>query len=79
MKIIFLILISSLMAVYIWLAFPPMIKGKQFGDLTVNVLIILLCLYSLPSFIWGIALPDIGDILSRLLRVPVRFIYRPWL
>ncbi|MDD4658606.1 MAG: hypothetical protein PHW26_06175 [Eubacteriales bacterium] len=79
MKTVFLILLLGLMAVYIWLAFPPMIRGKQFGDLAVNVLLILLCLYSLPSFIWGIVLPDMGSILSRLLRVPVRFLYRPWL
>ena len=79
METVYLVLVLGLMTLYIRRTFPPMVKGKQFGDLTVNVLLILLCLYSLPNFIWGIALPDLAGLLSGLLRVPVRFLYRPWL
>lgn len=74
-----LIVFLALVAVYAWQTFPGMIQAKQWGDLAVNCGIIALCLYSLPCFIYGMSMPDLASILSGLLRLPVQFIYGPWM
>lgn len=79
MEIIALILLLALIVGYIWLTFPGMVRKQQFGDLVVNTFLIAVSLYTTPCFIFRMAWPDLASLLSKLLYVPVHFIYRPWL